>query len=375
MSTTTISSMNKYLLWVRSAGRCQYIGCNKELHTDILTKKRFNQSYIAHIVADQPDGPRGDKIRSPLLANDIDNLMLLCDSHHRLIDKIEVSAHSEPILLEMKREHEERIRNVTSIHPDKKSFIVSYNANIGDNTPNVTYPYISNFLLPDYFPSQDSSIDLGVVNSLNKDSDPDFWEIEIKNLKRKFDRYLLPRIKSGEINHISLFGFAPIPLLIRLGGLMNDILTVDVRQKRRVPDTWAFDQDIETEYIYGGKLRSANLIALKIELSGDITDDRIKNVLGEDVSIYSIRIDNPNNDFVKSRKQIKDFGNKVKHVLNDLKKKHGQDVILHLFPAMPVALAVEFGRVWMPKADMTVKIYDQNSCLGGFLEALYLRQE
>ncbi len=367
--------MNKYLLWVRSAGRCQYIGCNKELHTDILTKKRFNQSYIAHIVADQPDGPRGDKIRSPLLANDIDNLMLLCDSHHRLIDKIEVSAHSEPILLEMKREHEERIRNVTSIHPDKKSFIVSYNANIGDNTPNVTYPYISNFLLPDYFPSQDSSIDLGVVNSLNKDSDPDFWEIEIKNLKRKFDRYLLPRIKSGEINHISLFGFAPIPLLIRLGVLMNDILTVDVRQKRRVPDTWVFDQDIETEYIYGGKLRSANLIALKIELSGDITDDRIKKVLGEDVSIYSIRIDNPNNDFVKSRKQIKDFGNKVKHVLNDLKKKHGQDVVLHLFPAMPVALAVELGRVWMPKADMTLKIYDQNSNLGGFIEALSLKHE
>ncbi|ERJ57348.1 HNH endonuclease [Sphingobacterium paucimobilis] len=367
--------MNKYLIWIRSAGRCQYIGCNKELHTDILTKKRFNQSYIAHIVADQPNGPRGDVIRSPQLADDIDNLMLLCDSHHRLIDKIEVDAHSEPILLAMKRDHELRIQNVTSIHPDRKSFIVSYNANIGANTPNVSYLYVSNFLLPDYFPAQDSSIELGVVNSLNKDSDPDFWEIEIKNLKQKFDRFLLPRIKSGEINHISLFGFAPIPLLIHLGVLLNDILIVDVRQKRRVPDTWAFDSEIETDYIYEEKIRNANLIALKIELSGDITDDRIEKVMGNDVSIYSVRIADPHNDFVKSRKQIKDFGNKLKYVLNDLKKKYGQDMIIHLFPAMPVALAVEFGRVWMPKADMTVKIYDQNAALGGFCEALYLKHE
>ncbi|WP_376786667.1 MULTISPECIES: SAVED domain-containing protein [Sphingobacterium] len=50
-------------------------------------------------------------------------------------------------------------------------------------------------------------------------------------------------------------------------------------------------------------------------------------------------------------------------------------MVLHLFPAMPVALAVEFGRVWMPKADMTVKIYDQNSNLGGFIEALGLKHE
>lgn len=375
MSTTSISSINKYLIWIRSAGRCQYIGCNKELHTDILTKRKFNQAYIAHIVADQPKGPRGDNIRSPQLADDISNLMLMCDAHHRLIDKVDVLGHPESVLLDMKKEHEERIKNVTNIQPDRKSYIVSYNANIGSNTPNVTYPMVSSFLRPDYYPAKDSSIELGLVNSLDRDSDVSFWSTELRNLKMKFDRFLLPMIKSGEINHISLFAFAPIPLLIQLGVLINDMVAVDVRQKRRIPDSWAFGADIETDFVYLENKRSLKMVALKLELSADITDDRVEKVLGDEVSIYSIRIQNPSNDFIESRKQIRDFGKKMREVLNVIKKNHSQDTILHIFPAIPMSLAVEFGRVWMPKADLALKIYDQNSKLGGFVETLLLKHE
>lgn len=369
MSKTPISSINKYLVWVRSGGRCQYRGCNKVLHTDILTKRNFNQSYIAHIVADKPLGPRGDILRSSLLADDIDNLMLMCDTHHRLIDKVDVVGHPESLLLEMKREHEARINNATNIQPDRSSYVVTYSANIGMHTPNVSFQIVSKYLLPEYYPAKDRSIDLSVVNSLNKDSDPSFWETETKNLQDKFDRYLLPLIKSNEINHVSLFAFAPIPLLIKLGVLINDIVPVDVRQKRRMPDTWEFSTDVNTEYLFvlgNGEGK----VALKIELSADITDDRIYKVVGNDACLYSIRIEHPGNDFVKSRKQIRDFGFKIREVLNVIKKDHGQDTTLHVFPAMPIALAIEFGRVWMPKADMSLKIYDQNSALGGFVVAI-----
>ena len=368
MSKTPISSINKYLVWIRSGGRCQYRGCNKVLHTDILTKRNFNQAYIAHIVADRPSGPRGDNLRSPLLADDIDNLMLMCDAHHRLIDKVDVLGHPEPLLLEMKREHEERINNATDIQPDRSSYVVTYSANIGLHTPNVSYQVVSKYLQPRY-PAKDRSIDLGITNSLNKDSDAGFWEAEVKNLQDKFDRYLLPLIKSNEINHISLFAFAPMPLLIKLGVLINDIVPMDVRQKKRGSDTWEFSADVDTEYLFARGSGSGE-VALKIELSADITDDRVFKVVGDDACVYSIRIDNPNNDFVSSRKQISDFGDKVREVFNTIKKIHGQDTILHVFPAMPIALAVQFGRVWMPKADMSMKIYDQNLVLGGFVPAI-----
>jgi hypothetical protein len=40
---------------------------------------------------------------------------------------------------------------------------------------------------------------------------------------------------------------------------------------------------------------------------------------------------------------------------------------LHIFPALPVSAAVDVGRVWMPKADLPLIIYDQNRKLNGFI--------
>lgn len=375
MSVTSITNKNKFMLWAISGGRCQYRGCNKILHTDILTNRNFNQSYIAHIVADSPGGPRGCVTRSALLADDITNLMLLCDTHHRLIDKDDVVGNPEALLIEMKSEHEKRIANACAISPDKQSHIVTLNANIGAHTPNVQYSIISQFLFPNFYPAEAKNIDLGTVNTLNKDSDPNFWASELQNLQQRFDRLLFPLLNSGEIKHISLFGFAPIPLLIKLGVLLNDIYSVDVRQKRRNPDTWNFDDNINTAYIFETPIEIKANVALKFELSDVIVDDRITSILGDDTSIYSIKIENPDNDFVKSSKQIADFGEKMKEAFREIKRIHGQDAVLNIFPAMPVSLAVQLGRVWMPKADNSMKIYDQNYALGGFVKAIDITHE
>ena len=154
MSATTIPDKIKKLLLIKSGGRCQYRGCNISLYQDLLTKRNFNAAYFAHIVADSPGGPRGDKIKSPLLAKELSNIMLLCDSHHRLIDKIEVQKHSETLLLEMKKEHEERIERITAINPNSQSHIVTYKANVGEHTPVLKYENLVEYLLPKHYPAE-----------------------------------------------------------------------------------------------------------------------------------------------------------------------------------------------------------------------------
>ncbi|CDZ28134.1 hypothetical protein NOJ05_13140 [Neorhizobium galegae] len=75
------------IVWARAAGRCQFRGCNKLLIGDLVSgKSDLNASYIAHIVADSVDGPRGHKSLSSELSTRPGNLMLMCDPHHRLID-------------------------------------------------------------------------------------------------------------------------------------------------------------------------------------------------------------------------------------------------------------------------------------------------
>ena len=58
--------------------------------------------------------------------------------------------------------------------------------------------------------------------------------------------------------------------------------------------------------------------------------------------------------------------------MDRMKFRHGEQALIHVFPAMPVALAVDFGRIIMPKADLPLRIYDENKTLGGFVFALDL---
>lgn len=370
MSVSYIPEKIKILLWGKAAGRCQYRGCNESLYRDDLTKAEFNQSYIAHIVADSPRGPRGHETRSEELKSSLSNLMLLCDTHHRLIDKEQITEHTEDILLEMKKDHEERMNLITEIDYNYSSEIVIYKASIGNNPVVMSYESLRNYLLPKYYPARHLATDLSLSNSTSTDSRKTFWELQIENLDDQFREQILPKLRKSEIPHLSLFALAPMPLLIKLGVMLNDIQHIDVRQKRRNPDTWHFDEDIDTEYIFEASTVFKTNVALKIELSDSILDNRITSVLGEDTCIYSIKIDNPDNDFVISRKQIVDFGEIMKEAFREIKKNHGQDIVLNIFPAMPISLAVQLGRVWMPKADVSMTIYDQNYALGGFVKTI-----
>ena len=56
--------------------------------------------------------------------------------------------------------------------------------------------------------------------------------------------------------------------------------------------------------------------------------------------------------------------------MDKVKIRHGQSAIVHVFPAMPVALAVELGRIRMPKADLPFAIYDEDRGNGGFRHVL-----
>lgn len=371
MSVTNISSANKYILWGKAAGRCQYRGCNKPLFVDALTKSEFNQAYIAHIVADVPGGPRGDVTRSPLIKDEISNLMLMCDEHHRLIDKKDVDGHPESLLLQMKKEHEDRIEKVATINPNMHSHIITYKANIGVHTPVISYESVREFLLPSYYPAQSQAIDLSLSNSPQRDKDASFWANELENIESQFNEQLRPKLRKGEVNHLSVFGFAPMPLLIKLGTLLNDIQHAEIHQPVRDPKTWNLNND-STEMLYKVIEPSESLptVALNISLSATINNDRIISVLGNECSIYTITIDEPFNDFLKSKRQLQDFSIEMRKLFNHIKSKYNAQTPLHVFPAMPIATAIEFGRVWMPKADMPLYLYDENTANSGFFKAL-----
>jgi len=371
MSVSYIPEKVKIRLWGKAAGRCQYAGCNKPLWKDAVTKAEFNISYLAHIIADKPDGPRGDTELSEKLKADINNLMLMCDEHHRLIDKEDVYGHPVGLLHEMKQKHESRIEIQSSIQEDRQSHILLYGANIGEHFSPVSMQKAAQAMVPNRYPAESKAIELGMKNSSFEDVESDYWEIEKVHLRRQFNERVKSRLANGEIEHFSIFALAPQPLLIELGRLLSDIPAADVFQLHREPPDWKWQENPDGfEYLIKEPDEIHPVVALNLSLSATIENSRISSVFTDKHSIWTITIDQPNNDFMKSREQLSQFRRLFRILLDKLKAMHGEKTTIHLFPAIPVSIAVEIGRVWMPKADATLIVYDQNQKTNGFLPRL-----
>ncbi len=116
--------------------------------------------------------------------------------------------------------------------------------------------------------------------------------------------------------------------------------------------------------------RSDGPIALVFALSATITDNRITDILGADAAIWAIEAEQPHNDIMKRPTDLAEFRRLARSIFNTIKARHGEQAVINIFPAMPVSAAVEVGRVWMPKADLPLVVFDQNRRLQGFVRAL-----
>ncbi|SCD64567.1 HNH endonuclease signature motif containing protein [Streptomyces sp. PpalLS-921] len=109
----TIKDVDRKLLWVKSGDKCAFTGCHQELTVNVSESSERRKLVIigeeAHIVAKEDDGPRGDPSMPSVERNSHENLLLLCPTHHTLIDKEKGANFSVETLLEMKRIHEESV--------------------------------------------------------------------------------------------------------------------------------------------------------------------------------------------------------------------------------------------------------------------------
>lgn len=373
MAKTQIPNKIQVALWAKTAGRCEYRGCNEDLIGDLIAGREDGKfGFIAHIVADSADGPRGDAVRSPLLAKDLSNLMLLCAKHHKGVDVDFLADHSEDVLLGMKAEHEDRIAIVTGMAQERAAHVLRFAADIGQRDALVSTRSIFMAMPPDRHPAEGRTIDIELVGSDYADHEPSYWRVQQDNLRRVFARKVKERIEQKEIKQLSVFALAPQPLLIELGHLLGDIVPVTVHQRYREPATWRWqaEQPAITFQVaeYAGPPEAT--IALKLALSATVIDDRIRRVLGDDAAIWSLTAENPHNDIMRRPEDLVEFKRHLRRLLDRIKAVHGEKATINVFPALPNSAAVEVGRVLMPKADLPLRIYDQNRTLGGFIPTL-----
>jgi hypothetical protein len=302
--------------------------------------------------------------------------MLACHACHKLIDEDKLGErYSVAVLQHMKEEHERRIEIATSIAADRTSQVVHFGANVGEQSSPLRWEMTAQALFPHRYPATSKSIDLGMLNSSFRDRYEAFWSFEAKNLVRLFGSRIKERLQDQDLGHMSIFAFAPQPLLVLFGALLSDIPDVEVFQLHREPhQTWAWpEEDISPQF---PSLREpedkSGSPALVLSISGTIAADRARRAFTGPVSIWEVTVPAPNNDVIKTRAQLGAFRTRLRLTLDRIKAAHGQETLLHIFPAAPLSVAVELGRVRSPKADMPWRLYDQNNAQDGFIRVLDL---
>ncbi len=361
----------KRALWGRAAGRCQFDGCNKPLWRSPLTSEEVNIADQAHIWSFSRRGPRGNEGVSSDELNTHANLILVCHECHRKIDKEKDGGRYTADLLQgWKAQHEARVELVSGIIPDKRSHVLRYGASIGDHASPLHFEKTAPVLFPERYPADDKGIELGMINTAGRDRDPDFYRVEANNLVRLFGPRVRDRLADGTIGHLSIFGLGPQPLLILLGSLLTDIPEAETYQLHREPPGWAWPgRDEDWELHVDEPEACSGPPALILALSATVVPDRAL-AIDPAFRVWTIRVDNPHNDVLRTRRQLRTLRRCMRLTLDRIKARHGEDALLAIFPVVPVAAAVELGRVWMPKADLRLRLFDEIKEQGGFVHAL-----
>lgn len=234
----------------------------------------------------------------------------------------------------------------------KQTLIVTYSAMIATDSPKIDYEQACEALPKEFDPFEHP---FEIKNDTPEHDEMEFWEKESLFLVKRVNE-LFTSMSVTKKMHLSLFALAPMPLLVKLGSLLNEKYQVEVYQKHRNPDNWKRLKEDGQRFIVKKPENKNKKAVLVLSLSASIRD-RINHYYDDNASIWEVTVNNPNMDMLRSKRQQDTFKEIVRDLLTEISNTTTSDEIaVHM--AMPVACAVDLGRVWMAKAHKALCLYD-----------------
>lgn len=365
----------KAQLWVAAGGRCEFRGCNKPLDRNVLTQQKVFIGQHAHIIGDSIEGPRGDAALSKVLSQDVSNIMLTCRDCHWTIDRLEED-YSVETLHEMKRLHEERIQALYDIVDTKESVPLVLRHPIRGQVPQFTMKDVHGAIFANsrfaHMPSV-KAIDIDYRTRAARETDADYWSELVRQLESEYHAQMHHVGLAGAPEHISVFAFAPIPLLMQLGAFMGNKASASVYQWMRSTESWKFppERAADRQFCQVNVVPPADAtgeLALIMSFSGEVDVAAVERAVPGRPQVR-FGLPSPTPAFVEDAEDIRHFRSQLTELLACIRNAGYR--IVHVFPATALSLSVEFGRQLLPKADPAMEIWDYQQ--GEFVRALRLK--
>lgn len=381
------------LLWGRAGGRCQR--CNIDVSRDTVGWRAYNLAENAHIVASSIGGVRGKSEDSAELADKLENHLLLCRPCHKIVDDKRRGNKLFPTeaLMKLKHDQEALVQRLMDLAKKPQSVAIYISAAVGESRlqplliDDINMAIVNSGMVPALnHPIHIDLLSLLEVGTL--DSDPEFWARARKITYRELEAKVLEGThkRLNQIEHFSLFGVAPIPVLALLGSLipdtrkamvfepimseinpgktpLTDKVDVEVRQYDRDTATWSWPEERNLPeptfgycHLAGPSEQHGGDIAVLCELSFPTHPELVLNALpGAPLYKFSAKIVSPS--LIQTHADIEVFMRSFRALLSHLERVHGHDAHIHLFGTLPVSCAIALGRVQV-KGALPVTVYN-----------------
>lgn len=356
-------------VWVAAGGRCTF--CKEFLAEDETTGQAVFTGQLAHIIGATNDdrSPRHKSSKSTKQRALADNLLLLCGGQHKVIDTFENwTTYSEERLLAFKEQHERDIRELTGLLRKPKSTVIRVAGDVRGQAADFSKQAVIRALLEEQrFPDfslhdegRNCEVDLRLHDG-EEDNDGTYWNSTTLTLKKRLAP-LNNHLRTKEIDHISVFALARIPVLVQLGALLDDVTNVTVHNRLRGSGGgWGWYEGGRTDKLKFSvtSVPGDGDPVVTISLSGPVDIDALPAEL-KSKPRYDLKAEGVNlrPTILRSAEDLDAFTDSWRELLATLETNHrNQPISLAL--AVPTAAAVEIGRAHMKAAHAPLRVFDR----------------
>ncbi|MFI7167361.1 SAVED domain-containing protein [Rhodococcus erythropolis] len=356
-------------LWARTAGRCTI--CNRRLLGDSRTYMHsVLLAELAHNIGatDGTNSPRREYNAGVTDTESEENLLLLCHDCHKIIDHPEhIDFFPPEKLRDIKESFERRVEMVTQDGGLTRTAALRLGAQIRGSLALASQREVAETLLAVNY--------LGLVETQRSGDftcrihgaagGRGYWESAQQSID---DTLGLVRqaIDNGDVEHISVFAIAPIPLLAYLGWRLDDKTPTRIFQKHRdqfVGWSWAdHDGPVEFEVSTTGSSADAQDVVLVCAVTSEVNPALFPEGIA-DAPRIEIRPVNvaPSPTLISHEQSLTNFAVKWRAALAVAESDYPTAQRWHLVASAPTSVAIEAGRAIMRDSHRPVTLYERGS--------------
>lgn len=362
------SERAKRHVWAAAAGRCTF--CNTSVLSNEVTGDPVSIGELAHNVGATSNSPRGDSDLDRAERAEADNLILTCRNCHKPVDDGgNLGRYTVEQLRQLKRDHEQRIYELTKIGRDSRAALLRVVGNVWGVPPELSRDTV-----------RTAATRAGLYPQLLPGSFWDTFDVDLRDIPEPFDSTYFERaaaaidvvvdrvhrgVQSNEITRVAVFAFARMTLLTYLGAKLDDKVPLTIFQRHRVDEgnAWVWPAeysipDFDLQQVRTGT--DAHRVALMLNLSGVINENELPTHVDASYTVFVITSSDIGPHAISSPTALHRFEQTCRRALALIETNHGKPQSIDVFSAVPLTAAITLGRVLMPGVSPTLRLFERD---------------